>query len=46
MTWDDVLIDLIEEHVPKEFVMEMVRRSEEDPRIPWDDVQRRRKQGR
>ncbi len=46
MTWDDVLIDFIEEHVPKEFVMEMVRRSEEDPRIPWDDVQRRRKQGR
>lgn len=46
MTWDDGLIDFIEEHVPKEFVKEMARRSEEDPGIPWDDAQRRRKRGR
>ena len=46
MTWDDVLIDFIEEHVPKEFVMEMVRRSEEDPGTPWEDVERRRKRRR
>ena len=46
MTWDDVLVDFIEEHVPKEFVREMVRRSEEDSGIPWEDVERRRKRGR
>ena len=46
MTWDDVLIDFIEEHVPREFVVEMVRRSEEDTGIPWGEVQRRRKQRR
>ena len=46
MTWDDVLIDFIEEHVPREFVVEMVRRSEEDTGTPWDEVQRRRKQRR
>jgi hypothetical protein len=31
MTWDDVLLDFIEEHLPKEFVREMVRLSEAGP---------------
>ena len=46
MTWDDVMIDFIEEHVPKEFVREMVRRAEKDPGTPWEDIERRRKRGR
>lgn len=43
MTWDDVLIDFIEEHVPQEFVREMVRRSENEPSLPWREVRDERK---
>ena len=48
MTWDDVLIDFIEEHVPEEFVKEMIRQTEEGPGIPWRQVseERKRKLGR
>ncbi len=38
MTWDDVLIDFIEEHVPKEFVRAMVAATEKRPGIPFDEV--------
>ena len=38
MTWDDVLIDFIEEHVPKEFVRAMIREAEKGPGIPFDQV--------
>ena len=33
MTWDDVLLDFVEEHLPKEFVHEMVRRSRDRPTV-------------
>jgi hypothetical protein len=38
MTWDDVLIDFIEEHVPKEFVRAIIREAEKGPGIPFDQV--------
>jgi hypothetical protein len=38
MTWDDVLIDFIEEHVPKEFVRAMIREAEKGPGVPFDQV--------
>jgi hypothetical protein len=38
MTWDDVLIDFIEEHVPKEFVRAMIREAEKGPAIPFEQV--------
>ena len=40
MTWDDVLIDFIEEHVPEEFVHAMIRESEKGPGIAFDKVYR------
>lgn len=42
MTWDDVLIDFIEEHVPAEFVTEMIRQSREGKNLPWFDAQGKR----
>ena len=38
MTWDDVFIDFIEEHVPKEFVHAMILEAEKGPGIPFDQV--------
>ena len=38
MTQDDVLIDCIEEHVPKKFVRAMIREAEKGPGIPFDRV--------
>ena len=38
MTWDDVLIGFIEEHVPREFVRAMIREAEKGPGIPFDQV--------
>lgn len=38
MTWDDVLIDFLEEHVPREFVRAMIRKAEKGPGIPFDEV--------
>jgi hypothetical protein len=38
MTWDDVLIDFIEEHVPKEFVRAMIREAEKGPATPFEQV--------
>ena len=38
MTWDDVLIDFIEEHVPEEFVRAMIREAEKGPGIPFGQV--------
>jgi hypothetical protein len=38
MTWDDVLIDFIEEHVPKEFVRPMIHEAGKGPGIPFDQV--------
>ena len=46
MTWDDVLIDFIEERVPEEFVKEMIRQAEEGPGIPWQQVSEERKRRR
>jgi len=46
MTWDDVLIDFIEEHVPEEFVKEMIRQAEAGPGIPWRQVSEERKRRR
>ena len=46
MTCDDVLIDFIEEHVPEEFVREMIRHAEEGPGIPWRQVSEERKRRR
>jgi hypothetical protein len=46
MTWDDVLIDFIEEHVPEEFVKEMIHQAEEGPGIPWRQVSEERKRRR
>lgn len=40
MTWDDVLVDFLEEHVPKEFVRAMIRKAEKGPGIPFDEVYR------
>ena len=42
MTWDDVLINFIEEHVPAEFVKEMIRQSREEKNVPWFDSQGKR----
>lgn len=33
MTWDDVMLDFIEERLPKQFVREMVRRSRDRPTV-------------
>ena len=41
MTWDDVLLDFIEEHVPKEFLEEMVHRAEERPHVSLAELRRR-----
>lgn len=41
MTWDDVLLDFIEEHLPKEFVEQMVRRSEKGPYASLAEVRRK-----
>jgi hypothetical protein len=41
MTWDDVLLDFIEEHVPKEFLDAMVRRAEERPHVSLTELRRR-----
>jgi hypothetical protein len=38
MTWDDVLIDFIEEHLPKELVRAMIHEAEGGPGIPFDQV--------
>lgn len=38
MTWDDVLIDFIEEHVPEEFVHAMIREAERGPGMLFDQV--------
>ena len=46
MTWDDVLIDFIEERVPEEFVKEMIRQAEEGPGIPWQQISEERKRRR
>ncbi len=46
MTWDDVLIDFIEEHVPKEFVREMVRQASTGPGIPWRQASEERNRRR
>ena len=46
MTWDDVLIDFIEEHVPEEFVRAMIHEAEKGPGIPWRQVMEERKRGR
>jgi hypothetical protein len=43
MTWDDVLVDFIEEHLPDEFVHEMVRRAEDRPTVPLAKVLRENK---
>ena len=46
MTWDDVLIDFIEEHVPEEFVKEMIRKAGAGPGILWREVSEERKRRR
>ena len=46
LTWDDVLIDFIEERVPEEFVKEMIRQAEEGPGIPWQQISEERKRRR
>ena len=46
MTWDDVLVDFIEEHVPEAFVKEMIRQAEKGPGIPWRQVMEERKRRR
>ena len=38
MTWDDVLIVFIVEHVPEEFVRAMIQEAEKGPGIPFDEV--------
>jgi hypothetical protein len=38
MTWYDVLIDFIEQHVPKEFVRAMIREAETGLGLPFDRV--------
>lgn len=38
MTWDDVLLDFIEDHLPEEFVDRMVRMAEEGTRVGLDEV--------
>ena len=40
MTWDDVLVDLIEEHVPREFVRAMIREAKGRAAVPFDKVYR------
>lgn len=41
MTWDDVILDFLEEHVPHEFIEEMVRKSETSPRTTLAELRRR-----
>jgi mRNA-degrading endonuclease RelE of RelBE toxin-antitoxin system len=41
MTWDDVLLDFIEEHVPKEFIDAMVHRAEHRPHVSLAELRRR-----
>lgn len=41
MTWDDVLLDFLEDHVPKEFIEEMVHKSQTSPRVSLSEVRRR-----
>jgi hypothetical protein len=43
MTWDDVLVDFIEEHLPEEFVVEMIRRANGRPLVPLSQVLRENK---
>jgi hypothetical protein len=38
MTWDDVLIDFIEEHAPNEFVRATIQDATTGPGIPFDKV--------
>ncbi|MCI4350164.1 MAG: hypothetical protein L3K15_01435 [Thermoplasmata archaeon] len=38
MTWDDVLVDFVEEHLPQEFVREMARRARMRPSVTLDVV--------
>jgi hypothetical protein len=40
MTWDDVILDFLEDHVPTEFVEQMVRASEREPHFSLDEVLR------
>ncbi|MGA8543347.1 MAG: hypothetical protein WB947_07430 [Thermoplasmata archaeon] len=38
MTRDDVVIDFIEKHVPREFVRTMIREAEKGPGVPFEQV--------
>ncbi len=38
MTWDDVLLDFIEDRLPEEFVDRMVRMAEEGTRVSLEEV--------
>jgi hypothetical protein len=38
MTWDDVLVDFSEEHLPDELVTEMIRRAKSRPLVPLSQV--------
>lgn len=41
MTWDDVILDFLEEHVPREFIEEVVRKSETSTRVSLAELRRR-----
>lgn len=40
MTWDDVLVDFVEVHLPQEIVREMARRAKARPVVPLSKVLR------
>ncbi len=42
-SWEDALLDFLEEHAPEEFGREMIRRSETMPSIPWARGERTRR---
>ena len=46
MTWDGGLTDFIEEHPPKAFEREIVRRTEAGPGIPWRRAMEQRERRR
>lgn len=42
-TYDDVVLDLMEENPPESFFREIERRLREEPDVPWERVRKRLK---
>jgi hypothetical protein len=42
-TYDDVVLDLMEENPPESFFREIERRLRDEPDVPWEQVRKRLK---